>query len=178
MKPSDVLLHPLRLRIVQAFLGDRTLTTGELREELADAPSATLYRQVGVLADAGVLEVVGERKVRGALERSYRLRTGAASVGAQDAAAMSVEEHRQAFTMFVLALLEDYERYLARGDVDLARDLVGYRQAAMHLSDAELRDLLDDLAGVLRPRLELPPAPGRTRRRLSTVLLPDARPGT
>src|SRR3712207_7514085 len=62
MATADLLLHPVRLRIVQAFLGDRTLTTADLRSELPDVPVATLYRHVGVLAEAGVLEVVGERR--------------------------------------------------------------------------------------------------------------------
>src|SRR3712207_9495280 len=73
MATADLLLHPVRLRIVQAFLGDRTLTTADLRTELTDVPAATLYRHVGVLAEAGVLVVVGERGVRRAAERGYRL---------------------------------------------------------------------------------------------------------
>jgi hypothetical protein len=36
---ADLLLHPVRLRIVQAFLGDRALTTTQLRGELPDVPA-------------------------------------------------------------------------------------------------------------------------------------------
>jgi len=71
---ADLLLHPVRLRIVQAFLGDRALTTGELRAELPDVPPASLYRHIARLVDAGVLGVVSERRVRGAVERTYILR--------------------------------------------------------------------------------------------------------
>jgi hypothetical protein len=176
MTAADLLLHPVRLRVVQAFLGDRALTTAQLGEQLADVPTATLYRQVGVLADGGVLEVVGERKVRGTVERTYRLRADAASVGPEAAAAMTEEEHRRAFLTFVAGLLADFDRYLDRGDADLARDLVGYRQAAMYLSDAELLELLRDLADVLAPRLANEPGPGRQRRLLTTVLMPADRP--
>ena len=114
MASADLLLHPVRLRIVQAFLGDRTLTTAALGGELDDVPTATLYRQVAVLADAGVLEVVGVRRARGAVERSYRLVLEAASVPAAESAAMSGEDHRRAFTVFVAALLADFDRYLER----------------------------------------------------------------
>ncbi len=79
MASADLLLHPVRLRVVQVLLGDRVLTTGELHEELPDVPAATLYRHVGLLADAGVLAIVSERKVRGAAERRYRLVPAAAS---------------------------------------------------------------------------------------------------
>src|SRR5215467_1711411 len=54
MASADLLLHPVRLRIVQAFLGDRALTTSALAGELADVPPASLYRHVAKLVRAGV----------------------------------------------------------------------------------------------------------------------------
>lgn len=172
MASAELLLHPVRLRIVQAFLGRGERTTAELRSELSDVPTATLYRQVSALLDGGVLEVVGERKVRGAVERTFVLRTAAANVSGEEASTMTTDEHRRGFLTFVAGLLGDFDRYLDRGDVDLARDLVGYRQAALHLSDDEMHELLADLRAVLEPRLEHSAAPGRTRRLLTTVVMP------
>jgi hypothetical protein len=169
---TDLLLHPVRLRVVQAFLGDRTLTTADLRAALPDVPVASLYRHVGLLADAGVLEVVGERKVRGAAERSYRLVLAAASVGAADAEGVPPEEHRRGFATFVAGLLADFDRYLDREDVDLARDGVGFRQVGLWLDDDEFAELLDDLRAVLLARLDNQPGGGRRRRLVSTVVLP------
>nr|WP_275404050.1 helix-turn-helix domain-containing protein [Pseudonocardia acidicola] len=165
-------MHPVRLRIVQAFLGDRLLTTSDLREQLPDVPVATLYRHVAALVAGDVLQVVSERRVRGSVERTYRLPVGAGSVGPEEAATLSVEEHRQGFFAFVAGLLADFDRYLERGDVDLGRDLVGYRQAALYLSDDELRELITELGAVLAPRLANKPAGGRVRRIFSTVLMP------
>ncbi len=176
MTATEVLLHPVRLRIAQAFLGDRALTTSELRAELPEVPTATLYRQVAALADGGVLEVVDERRVRGAVERTYRLRTGAVHVDAEAARAMSVDDHRRGFLTFVAGLLAEFERYLDRDDIDLARDLVGFRQHGLHLTDEETVELLADLRAVLEPRLALPPGEGRTRRLFSTVLIPSDPP--
>ncbi|WP_298455711.1 helix-turn-helix domain-containing protein [uncultured Cellulomonas sp.] len=175
MRATDVLLHPVRLRIAQAFLGGRTLTTGDLRVELPDVAAATLYRQVTALVDGGVLEVAEERRVRGAVERTYRLRAGAASVDADEAATMTVEEHRRAFLTFVAGLLGGFDRYLdGEGEEppDLGRDGVGYRQRALYLTDDELRELLADLTAVLAPRIAHAPGEGRTRRLFSTVLVP------
>ena len=171
MTSAELLLHPVRLRIVQAFLPDRELTTGQLGELLPDVATATLYRQVATLAEAGVLEVTEERRVRGAAERTYRLRLEAAVVGPEEAAGLTPEQHRQAFTTFVAGLLGDFDRYLDRGDVDLGRDLVGYRLAALHLTDEELLDLVTELGEVIRRRMALP-SEGRRRRLLATILLP------
>ncbi|MDT0164856.1 helix-turn-helix domain-containing protein [Actinotalea sp. AC32] len=172
LRPADVVLHPVRLRIVQAFLGDRALTTGELRAALPDVATATLYRQVAAMVDGGVLEVADERRVRGAVERTYRLRAGAAYVDADAAAAMSPDDHRRAFLTFVAGLVGDLDRYLDAGDVDLARDGVGYRQHALYLTDDELTDLVADLRAVVLTRLEHRPDGHRTRRLFSTVLVP------
>jgi hypothetical protein len=174
---ADLLLHPVRLRVVQAFLGDRTLTTADLRAVLPDVPVASLYRHVGVLADAGVLSVVGERKVRGAAERSYRLDLAAASVGGDEARTMSADDHRRAFTAFVAMLLADFDRYLAAAapsDPDLAADRVGYRQAAVWVTDEEFDAMTAELAAVLRSRMAHEPGDGRRRRLVSTVHVPAA----
>src|SRR5262245_5093419 len=178
---ADLLLHPVRLRIVGAFLGDRALTTSALAAELADVPAASLYRHVARLVDAGVLAVVAERRVRGALERTYVLRLTAAAIGLDEAAAMSADDHRQAFMAFLAGLLGDFDRYLAGGDIDPPRDGVSYRLSGLWLDDAEYAELLRELTQVLQPRLANPPRPGRKRRILGSVLLPgsqaDSRPG-
>jgi hypothetical protein len=174
---ADLLLHPVRLRIVQAFLGDRALTTSALRAELADIPGASLYRHVARLVDAGVLAIISERRVRGALERTYVLRLTAARIGPDQLAAMSADDHQQAFMAFVAGLLGDFDRYLTAGDIDLVRDGVSYRIAGLWLNDAEFGDLLLELGRVLQPRLAIPPGSGRKRRILRSILLPGREAG-
>jgi Helix-turn-helix domain len=169
---ADLLLHPVRLRIVQAFLGERALTTGELRDELPDVPAGSLYRHVARLVDGGVLAVVAERRVRGAVERTYVLRASRARIGVGEIAAMSREEHRQAFLAYLAGLIGDFDRYLAREEIDPLRDGATYNLAAMWLDDAEMAELGRELAIVLQPRLANEPRDGRTRRILATVLLP------
>jgi Helix-turn-helix domain len=168
---ADLLLHPVRLRIVQAFLGDRALTTSALSAELSDVPAASLYRHVARLVHAGVLQVVAERRVRGAVERTYVLRLAAASIGPDEVAAMTADEHRQAFMAFVAGLLADVDRYLQRGDIDPLRDQVSYQMAGMWLDDDEYADLLRELVRLLHPKLANAPRKGRRRRILATVLL-------
>ena len=155
---ADLLLHPVRLRIVQAFLGDRALTTSGLSAALADVPAGSLYRHVARLVDAGVLAVVAERRVRGAVERTYVLRLSAASIGPDELASMSADDHRQAFMAFVAGLLGDFDRYLARGDTDMLRDGVTYRLAGMWLDDSEYLELARELTRLLQPRLANLPA--------------------
>ncbi|MGY1618563.1 helix-turn-helix domain-containing protein [Geodermatophilus sp. SYSU D00691] len=176
MATADLLLHPVRLRVVQTFLGGRTLTTADLRAELSDVPAATLYRHVGVLAEAGVLEVVGERRVRGATERSYRLVDRAASPSAAELASLSGEEHRNAFGTFVAGVLADFDRYLDRAGEppDLTRDGVGYRTVALWQTDEEFSSFVLALRALLLERMAAGPGEGRRRRIVHVVQLPGS----
>ena len=180
MASADLLLHPVRLRIVKAFLGDRALTTRQLAAELPDVPAASVYRHVGRLAAAGVLNVVSERRVRGITERTYTLRIYAAQIQPGEIAEMSLADHASAFLAYVAGLLGDFDRYLATEPESPARDGAGYRVAAMWLTDAELADYRRDLAAITAPRLANGPGDGRRRRMLYTVMLPapeDPGPG-
>jgi hypothetical protein len=116
--------------------------------------------------------VVAERRVRGAVERTYTLRQFAARITPEEAKRMSAEEHAQAFMVFVAGMLADADRYLAADRPDPARDGADYRVGALWLSDAEFAELLHDLAIVFQPRLGNAPAPERKRRMVYTVFLP------
>ncbi len=180
---ADLLLHPVRLRIVQAFLGDRALTTSQLSAELSDVPAASLYRHVARLVRANVLQVVAERQVRGAVERTYVLRLAAARIGLAEIAAMSTDDTRQMFRAFAAGLLADFDRYLERDSVDLVRDGVSFGIEGLWLDDGEFRELMLDLYRVLQPRRVNGPRKGRSRRLLASVLMPAdgqpaAAPGT
>jgi hypothetical protein len=170
---ADLLLHPVRLRIVKAFLGDRALTIAELSTELDDVPVGSLYRHVGMLTKAGVLQVVAERQVRGAVERTYALRLAAAQIQPGDLQAMTAEDHAQAFMGFIAGLLGDFDCYVRSATFDPIRDRSSYRVAGMWLSDAEYTDFVDDLVRIAQPRLANAPKKGRRRRMFYSVLLPS-----
>lgn len=171
MTSADLLLHPVRLRIVKTFLGDRALTTTQIAAELADIPTASLYRHIATLATAGVLEVVAERRIRGSVEKTYALRLLAAQMQPDEVDAMSIEDHAQAFMAYIAGLLGDFDRYLAHAP-DPGRDGADYRVAAMWLSDEEYDDFVHDLTRVFGPRAANGPAAGRRRRVVYNVFLP------
>jgi len=174
MASADLLLHPVRLRIVKAFLGDRALTTSQLAAELEGVPPGSLYRHVALLTRAGVLQVVAERRVRGAVERTYTLRPAAAQIQPGEARSMSREEHTRAFLAYVAGMLGDVDAYLATNPPDPSE--AGYRAGALYLTDDELASLLVDLTRVFQPRLANPPGNGRRRRLVYTVYVPAPEP--
>ncbi len=172
--PADLLLHPVRLRIVQAMIG-RPMTASDVKNLLGDVAQATLYRHLKQLHEGGLLEIIDERRVRGAVERTYRVVTETVSLGADDLVGVDADDHFRYFATFVGTLLSDYASYLQTDRIDLAADRVGFRQVPLWLSDEELDELVEELGSVLESRLDRLPGNGRRRRLISTVVMPDDR---
>ncbi|MEV0399212.1 helix-turn-helix domain-containing protein [Actinoallomurus sp. NPDC050550] len=172
MDTLDLLLHPVRMRIVYALSGGRVRSTADLCASLPDVPKTTVYRHVGLLADGGVLEVADEQRVRGAVERHYRLRRDRTMIEAEAGASMSLEDHRHGFTAAMAALHAEFDAYLNRPGADPYGDLVGYRQGVLWLSRDESIEILDELRAVIAARAGNQPAPGRSPRLMSLIQFP------
>ncbi|WP_064743433.1 helix-turn-helix domain-containing protein [Actinomadura rifamycini] len=170
---EELALHPVRLRILRSVAGGRR-TTREIAALLPDVPQATLYRHLAALAKGGLLEVTEERRI--GQERVYTMPPGGAVLGPEELAAATAEDHGRYFTAFVSSLLADFSRYLARDEIDLVADGVGYQQAVLHLDDAEFAEFARGFAELVGPLTANEPGGGRTPRLLATVLMPVAPP--
>jgi DNA-binding transcriptional ArsR family regulator len=172
MDTIELLLHPVRLRIVHALSGGRSLTTAQLRARMPDVSKATMYRHVSLLIEGGLLEVESEQQVGGTIERSYWLRRSSAVITSDAAAAASLDDYRRAFAVAMAALLGEFNAYLDRGHADPAADAVGFRQHALWLSPQERDELIGALRKAIVPQLNNEPAPGRRQHLLSPILFP------
>jgi DNA-binding transcriptional ArsR family regulator len=167
-----LLLHPVRVRIVHALSGGQTRTTSELCTRLPDVSKATVYRHVALLADEGLLEVAGEERVRGAVERHYRLCTERAVIDSEMAESMSTEDHRHGFAAAMAALMAEFDTYLDRGDANPTADRVGYRQIPVWLGPTELDTLLEVVRGIIGSMRANGPGGDRRQYLLSPILFP------
>ncbi|WP_431914547.1 helix-turn-helix domain-containing protein [Nonomuraea jabiensis] len=172
MDTLELLAHPVRLRIVHAMRGGRELTTAQLCARIPDSSKAMIYRHVDLLAANGILEVADERRVRGAVERRYRLRLDRVVVDAEAAAALSADDHRRVFATSMAVLVAEFNAYLDRDNAEPAADLVGYRQHAVWLNRDELEKMIIELRRVILPLLANEPTPDRAQYLLSPVFFP------
>ncbi|MER6047871.1 helix-turn-helix domain-containing protein [Streptomyces sp. NPDC001793] len=176
MDPLELLAHPVRLRIVHLMRGGQLLTASALCARIREVSKATVYRHLELLAAGGVLEVADERRVRGAVERRYRLCQERATVTPEAVASLTPDDHRRAFAVAMTVLLTEFNAYLDQEHAAPVDDLVGYRQHAVWLTDSELREMIGELRGVIAPRLANGPTPDRSRHLLSPILFPVAEP--
>jgi DNA-binding transcriptional ArsR family regulator len=166
---ADLLAHPVRVRIILALGQNREMSAQQLGETLRDIPQATLYRHLQKLLAGGILYVARERQARGAVERIYALREGAASISLNDVAAMSREELLRLFTTFMGVLLGDFSRYVRRDDLDVVADRLSLRQVPLYMNAEELDQLIARVMAALEAVAANGPAPGR-RRYLYTLI--------
>ena len=168
----DLLLHPVRLRIMHAMSGGRVLTTSDLCARLPDVPKTSVYRHVGLLAEAGVLEVAGEQRVHGAVERRYPLHRARAVIDEETAASMTLDDHRQAFAAAMATLLAEFNTYLGQEHADPFADSVGYIQVPLWLSEDELAGLINEVRSALMARRDNEATPDRSPYLASPILFP------
>jgi DNA-binding transcriptional ArsR family regulator len=174
MDVVNLLLHPVRLRIVHALSGGAELTTSQLLEQIPDVSKVTMYRHISTLYDAGFLDVTGEHRVRGAVERQYRLRQDRPTIDSDAAGKMSAQEHRMGFASAMAVLIAEFNLYLDREGSDPLADGVSYRQGILWLTRDELAAVTGELLDVLRMPLTNLPAPDRLPYLLSPVIFPTA----
>ncbi len=175
MDNLDLLLHPIRMRIVRAASLDTTLSTAELCAQMPDVAQATMYRHVALLAQHGVLRVASEHQVRGTRERRYELNRELAAIDQDDAERMSKSDHRRAFVAAVSVLIADFEMYLTQADATPSSDSVAYRQIPLWLSTTELHELVHDVTAAIDHARAYRATPSRRLYLLSPILFPVAR---
>jgi len=170
-KRTELVLHPIRFRIVQCLFGRESATTQDILSTLSDVPPASLYRHMSKLVKGGILVVVEERRVRGATEKTYALRERAGDL-TDEVVGMNREELMQTFMTFTASLVEDFERYLTGADVDLVRDGVSFRKGIVHLSDEEFQSVMSGIRGILESATENVPTRNRRPRMIANIIVP------
>lgn len=167
----DLVTHPVRLRILLLLAGSEQ-TPGGIVAALNDVPASSVYRHLHILQDAGLLEVVAERRVRGAVEKTLRVVPGGAHLDVAETAQMQPDDYRRLLLIFLTQLFSEFDRYLDQPDIDFARDLVGFRSAVFYASDAEWLTAIQAINAALLPLISQQPGAGRKRRRLATMTVP------
>jgi len=169
----EIILHPVRFRIIQKFLGGQSKTAKQISKELKDIPQATLYRHLDTLVKAKYLKIIEENQIRGTVEKVYALKTSAVHMTNDDIQKLTREDHLKYFLFFTAQITEDFEAYLSRDHIDFQRDGVGYKQISLNLSNEEFLEFTNDVRKVQEKYLTKQPSSERTKRVISTIVIPE-----
>jgi len=170
----DLLLHPIRLRIITAISTER-VTAKDLAKALPDIPQTTLYRHINALVDGGVLQIVDEIPQRGTVERVFGFETPP-SLTQEDLKGLSKEKYQRAFTLILSTLLNDATRFIqnfpANQEIDLLAEGFDFNKIQLNLSDEEYHRLNQTIFDLVMDAANNKPSPDRNRRILSYMFIP------
>ena len=116
---GQVVAHPLRVQAL-SVLGERPASPKELAAELG-TPVGNVSYHVRELENVGLIELVDEKKRRGAVEHFYRA-TARPPLSAEEWELLSLDD-RQSFSAWIIQrLLADASQALAAGTFDARGD--------------------------------------------------------
>lgn len=175
MKTSsfDLLLHPIRMGIVQNLIGDRRMNAQQIGELMPGVPQATLYRHLNKLLEVGIISVVEENPVRGTVEKVYSMVSKAMEAVNEEAMKLTADDHKRYFFTFMTGLMEELEKYFDNKNTDVLKDGLSYRRGRYYMNEEEYAAFIDDLKNAFGKVIGNTPAPGRKARTIALVMIPD-----
>lgn len=163
---AQIIMNPVRQRIIQYLLIHEKGTPAEIQAELSDVPTASLYRHIKKLYDGNCIAVVEEKRVRGTMEKTYALVQNPfqEDPATQDVSAM--------FYTFLLSLQTSFLQYFEKEGADPQRDMLSLSTSTLMLSDEEFMAFMQKLGEVFETAIHNGPAEGRKARRITFISSP------
>src|SRR5699024_7411937 len=144
---AEVLLHPVRMKIIRTLMkyNKEGLTPLDMVKIIQDVSQATLYRHIQKLADANIIRVLKEEKVRAVTEKYYVVNTEETNMSPQEWEAYSIEEKLYFFFKFQIILFNQYQTYLNNIKRDNIKDSSTLTVVDIQLDDQTFQDFQADL---------------------------------
>lgn len=162
---TDLMLNPLRMRIIQALASGGSMTTTAVCAQISDVPRTTVYRHIKMLLDHDVLSIVSEEKIRGSLERTLAI-----NVDTFKRNNTRENASNQAFA-FLMSKYAAFHRYVSGGQATAEQDKVFINNAILMATDKEFDQFLSELRDLIL-QYSQPYAEGRKPRDFTILSIP------
>ena len=98
----EIVKHPAKCKLLLEILNCEQTTAKHLSETYSDIPPATLYRYLKKMTMDGILKIVNQAQVRGAVEKTYALAIDLKAEMSSILDNNSGEAYMQAFMQYML----------------------------------------------------------------------------
>ena len=164
---NQVLLNPIRSRILQYVATHDTATAGEIASLMTDVPRTTLYRHLKILTENNVITVVDENRVRGSVERTYALNIKTITD------INTTENALQNAFGFLMKIYGGFAEYFSDPNASPGVDRIFLSNSGLLLSDKEFDDFLSQLSELLKKHINNSPDGKRKQRSISFISSPS-----
>ncbi len=169
--PSNLVLHPVRMSIVQTLLGGKQLTVQEMKTQLKEVPQATLYRHLNKLLDNGIITVIAMRQIRGAQEKIFALAETASAFENTSEEEISKETQKNRFMQFTSHLIQRFNAYLNEPQKE-REEKQAFNTWEIYLSEDELQEVMSTIHEALDKAAANEPSLERQQYSLSSIVIP------
>lgn len=160
MEIAEIVMNPVRQRIIQYFLIHETGTVKEVRKALPDIPSASLYRHMKILTDNSMITVVGENRIRGTVESIYQLNKS------------FMEMEGATVQMALLNICASFAKYFSGEHVDPRKDMLMMSTCTLTLTDEKFMDFLTEINQIAMKYMNTEVCEGSKTRQITVISAP------
>lgn len=164
----EVILNPVRMRILQYLLMNENATVSEISKQLSDVPQASLYRHVKKLSNSKILVITGQNQIRGTVEKIYEISENYKKITDYS----SNEEFMNNSYTFVMAILKNIKQYIESEKADIKNDKLVMSTSAMWLNDEEFREFQCEMEKIIKKTADNKPRDDRTLNIMSFITTP------
>jgi len=162
---NEIMLNPVRMRIIQELSTEQTITPNELCERISDVPRTTMYRHINILLDNNILSVISEKKVRGSLERTIALNISEISKH------NNIENAAQNAFGFLMSNYAKFHKYFNEQNPDPGKDKIFLNNTVLMMSDTEFSQFIEELRQLIL-KYNYESTEGRKARDISIISSP------
>jgi DNA-binding transcriptional ArsR family regulator len=171
----ELIMNPVRIRILTA-LSNQKLNTHQIALEIPDIPQTTLYRQINILVENGLINVVEENPIRGTVERVYQL-DKSVNISDEDMNSLQKKDLEQLISVMIGTLLSEAKVFLntmpEKGDIKHLAHGIEFAKTALLLNDGEYKELTEKMHDVIRPYAKLSTGEDRKRMVFTYLFIPS-----
>lgn len=149
---AEILMHPVRMKIMQALMRNKKdgLTPLQMVRVLEDVPQATIYRHIHVLAEANIIHVLKEKKVRAVSEKYYIINEAEMKLKGDEWESYTIEEKLNYISYYQLILSTEYQNYLQKMEQKEEEvDKATFSLVDLKLNDTDLEQFQADLEALV-----------------------------
>lgn len=161
----------MRARILVA-LQDRPLTPRQISPLMEDVPLGTLYRHLNILLEAGLIEVVRERRVNGTLERQFALVMAADYLDNTDREQLTAEDIVGLVSVLTGVVQAAFQRYIRDASLPLSEGEASFIVKSLYLTPEEYAQFRQQVIELLA-KAGREPSPEYERRFFGYFSVPD-----
>lgn len=168
----NCLRNPIQSKLLLSIHAQGETTAKQLIEANKDIPQATLYRHLGKMTKDGMLKIVKETPIRGAVEKVYSLAIALPTSEASELVKLSSDAYMNMFTEYMMGLMGEFREYTAKEDIDITADGSGFSLTPIYATREELLEVSKKMTELLMPLYQNKSTPERRYQMIGIIVTP------